>query len=412
MNFGITSSTLYIQYTLWGVARNRRLFVTPGERRRRKILAILLCYGLPLLFVVLHYIVQGHRYDVAEDLGPMPTTYGTNLSYLLYWVWDPILCFIAALLSAHTYWMIFRHQKEMSKVFVSSQKNSETKYYRLLLMTFVLTLLHLPIILFIMFHNIVEVGVVPWISWEDTHSDYMRIAYLSRTIIETIPDFVMMASLSYWSIAFCGFSYFAFFGTGTEARRQYRMVLEEGARRLGIQLPKRKAKQPSKNSPPSKQKRSWLDRLLGRRTADESFLSTLGTSTTSTTITPSFGRKKAVASSSANTDRIRPDETIVISPSIIQTFDSERQDDVKRYHRQSLDGEDAKGHPYHQHSWMEMSTGDRTSRGEEEDIDLEAMGSGSRSNRRVEQEQHVPVVEPHVPGEPAQEPAATEEITF
>ncbi|KAG8751844.1 a-factor receptor [Serendipita sp. 396] len=387
MNFGLSAGTLYVQYTLWKVARNRRLFVSPREKRRQKLWAVFFCYGIPLIFVVLHYIVQGHRYDLVEDLGPTPTAYPTPLTYVLYFIWDPIFCLIAIGLSIHTYSILYRHGRTMEKVFISSKKNSEKKYYRLLGMTLLISLIHFPIVLGIMLYNAIKVPTQPWISWDDTHFDFNRINYLSREIVETIPDIVTISSISYWSIALCGYTYFFFFGTGTEARRQYRVALVAVCRRFGIELPERKEKEKKKTTRSTGGKRSWLDRLLGRRREGESFLSTIGDTSTGITFVRTFQRESV--SGKSGMDKVRPDETIVISPSTVS---------------QARDGEDIK----HYHSWIEVESRRERPSGEEEGIDLEAQGSSAVEQREQEQEQRSQFEEEQITAEPEQ----TEEITF
>ncbi|KAG8827203.1 a-factor receptor [Serendipita sp. 399] len=224
MNFAIIGATLSIQYNLWRVVRNKQLYVTIAERRRQKIVVICLCYGLPLLFAVLHYIIQGHRYDIVEDVGPVPTTTLSPVSFAIYFLWDPILCLITIALSLHTYWMVLQRRGELSKLFISGKKNNESRFYRLLAMTLVQTLIHFPIGLFTVLFNATQLKMSPWISWDDTHFDYMRILYFPRTTVESTPNAVMKLSISFWTVPLCGFLYFLFFGTGKDARRQYRMA--------------------------------------------------------------------------------------------------------------------------------------------------------------------------------------------
>ncbi|KAG8748804.1 a-factor receptor [Serendipita sp. 396] len=364
MNFAISAATLYIQFHLWKVARNKRLLVSVAERRRQKIWGICWCYGIPVLFVVLHYIVQGHRYDVAEDLGPMPTTYLTPVAFAVYYIWDPIMCLISIGFSLHTYWIIIRHRKQMAKVFVSSKKNSEKRYYRLLAMSLMLTLLHLPLVLWVVIYNATVATVYPWISWEDTHSNYMRISYISRTMAESFTNFVTISSISYWAVTLCGFTFFLFFGTGTEARRQYWAALTWVAARFGIKLPERKKKE-KKNPTASGVSASvagtptWFDRLFGRRGGDDSFLSTLGTSTTTAVeFSTSFNKKESSSRGVRSPmNKARVDETISISPSV----------DHKR------DGDDFKRH----NPWMETSMGEVTSGEYDDGIALEVRGESA-----------------------------------
>ncbi|KAG8866272.1 a-factor receptor, partial [Serendipita sp. 405] len=180
MATGLSSPTVHIQYMLWRIARNRKLWITPQQRRRQKIWAYFFGYGIPILFVVIHYIAQGHRYDVIEDLGPAPTTYLTPVAFALYYVWDPLFCIIALVFSILTYITCRRHQKEIANMFVSSKKHNANQYYRLLFLSAVLVFIHFPLVFWVVIANGVDYTIFPWISWEDTHSNYMRILYMTR----------------------------------------------------------------------------------------------------------------------------------------------------------------------------------------------------------------------------------------
>lgn len=75
-----------------------------------------MCFGLPLLFMVLRayiqpfhllfissfhsdYVVQGHRFDIIEGYGCRPTTYFSIAALFIVWI-PPILMAIAALIFA------------------------------------------------------------------------------------------------------------------------------------------------------------------------------------------------------------------------------------------------------------------------------------------------------------------------
>ncbi|KAG8811081.1 a-factor receptor [Serendipita sp. 399] len=213
MNFGLSSSTVYIQYTLWKVSRNRKLLIT---------------------------LRQGHRYDVVEDLGPTSTIYLTPVAFALYYVWDPVFCIIAIIFSILTYINIIRHRKEVANMFSLSRRHNASQYYRLLAITLVLTLIHLPLVLRGLIINVVDYEVYPWISWDDTHSNYMRIQYISRFMLGTMPtSTVSNLSLAYWAVALCGYIYFALYGTGAEALAQYKQAILYIPRRLGLTSPPR-----------------------------------------------------------------------------------------------------------------------------------------------------------------------------
>ncbi|KAG8839580.1 hypothetical protein FRC20_005978, partial [Serendipita sp. 405] len=148
------------------------------------------------------------------------------------------------------------------------------------------------------------------------------------------------------------------------ARRQYWAALTWVAARFGIKLPERKKKE-KKNPTASGVSASvagtptWFDRLFGRRGGDDSFLSTLGTSTTTAVeFSTSFNKKESSSRGVRSPmNKARVDETISISPSV----------DHKR------DGDDFKRH----NPWMETSMGEVTSGEYDDGIALEVRGESA-----------------------------------
>lgn len=43
----------------------------------------------------LDYVVQGHRFDILEDIGCFPSVYNVTLAYPLYLIWAPLLAIIS-----------------------------------------------------------------------------------------------------------------------------------------------------------------------------------------------------------------------------------------------------------------------------------------------------------------------------
>lgn len=69
--FAVPLSSLSQMRRLASVASPKRPLFSPKARRRRLIEEGIMCFFLPLLMLPLLYIVQGHRYDVLEGLGPL-----------------------------------------------------------------------------------------------------------------------------------------------------------------------------------------------------------------------------------------------------------------------------------------------------------------------------------------------------
>ncbi|KAG8769227.1 a-factor receptor [Serendipita sp. 398] len=285
MATGLSSPTVHIQYMLWRIARNRKLWITPQQRRRQKIWAYFFGYGIPILFVVIHYIAQGHRYDVIEDLGPAPTTYLTPVAFALYYVWDPLFCIIALVFSILTYITCRRHQKEIANMFVSSKKHNANQYYRLLFLSAVLVFIHFPLVFWVVIANGVDYTIFPWISWEDTHSNYMRILYMTRFMVEHREGMVAAWSVSYWAVGLTGYLYFLCYGTGSESLRRYKGAALWILRRLGF---KSKPSTSEQEVGVDRSRKRWSIPLFARQQKETGLFSSME-QTGTTTLVPQEG---------------------------------------------------------------------------------------------------------------------------
>ncbi|KAJ6484209.1 pheromone A receptor-domain-containing protein [Mycena sanguinolenta] len=54
-----------------------------ADKRRPQIFEALVCFGLPIFFMALHYVVHGHHFDIIEQYGGRPTTDLSVLAIML-----------------------------------------------------------------------------------------------------------------------------------------------------------------------------------------------------------------------------------------------------------------------------------------------------------------------------------------
>ncbi|KAH8103760.1 putative pheromone receptor [Phellopilus nigrolimitatus] len=73
------------------------------EKRRAILFDLAIVLGLPLLNIVLSYIVQGHRFNIFEEVGCQPAIVNTALAYVLLLAWPLVIGSISMdLLSVRT----------------------------------------------------------------------------------------------------------------------------------------------------------------------------------------------------------------------------------------------------------------------------------------------------------------------
>ncbi|PVF90770.1 fungal pheromone STE3G-protein-coupled receptor, partial [Serendipita vermifera] len=253
----IASSTFCIQYKLWIIASTKAVFITKTEMRRQKYATYFLCVGLPLIVCALHYVVQGHRGDIYEDIGPYSSTYNVTLAFAIYYPWDPVICTVSGVFSVMTIRLFLAHRKEIDKALaVGSPNANKDRYFRLMWLAAVAVAVHLPLALWPIIYNGVVFEVRPWISWKVTHSNYMRISYFSRFMMSRQRVGIAVFSIGYWAIVLCGILFFLFFGFGEEAFKQYRAILGAILKPFGIKIHQEKKRKTVK--------KTWVDVLLRR----------------------------------------------------------------------------------------------------------------------------------------------------
>jgi hypothetical protein len=172
----------------------------------------------------LDFVIQGHRHNVIEDLGPMGSTYNVTLAFPLFYIWEPLICFISAIYCALTIIYFVKKRVELNKMFEDqSSRVTKSSYVRIIGLCAVGIAVHLPISFTLVLGNGIFSTIYPWISWEDTHSNFGQIAYINRTIVDmdNWRRVKIQTAMSFCFITLSGILYFAFFGTGKEAFGYY-----------------------------------------------------------------------------------------------------------------------------------------------------------------------------------------------
>lgn len=196
---------------------------------------------VPCLTVALsEIIVEGHRFDIFEEIGCSPDYYDVTLAFPISFIWTPVLLIITLvyagafgssdlfprLMSHHTLVLntrLFWRNSQMFNGMLGSNKNpNQNRYIRLIVLSASQIFTTLPASLFSLYVNARYQTVHPWISWNDTHSDYSFVGQVPSFIWRADPVTVAIFELNRWIIVAAAFLFFAFFGFAEEARRHYR----------------------------------------------------------------------------------------------------------------------------------------------------------------------------------------------
>ncbi|KAI9462940.1 pheromone A receptor-domain-containing protein [Russula earlei] len=227
MNVAIPAASLCINHRLYKMVANvKPVGPTRAEKRRAIITDLLIGLGIPLLQIPAQYVVSGHRYNIYEDFGPSFEIVFMPPSFFLFFAWPVAIgcvSLVYCVLSIYNF----------KEVITFNGGLNRGRYLRLIALSSVEILGTIPLGTYFIVSN-AKMGVTPWISWDDTHSNYSRVVQIAAFIWKSDPATVVSIELYRWLLVLCAFIFFAFFGFAVEARRHYRLAFTSLASCIGL----------------------------------------------------------------------------------------------------------------------------------------------------------------------------------
>ena len=183
--------------------------------------------------VVVAVVVQGHRFDILEDVGCYPAIVNTSLTYVLVTLW-PVFIGIASLVFTamnFSYLRTSRHSLDSWLECSPSQLLTISLYRRLVLLGLTAFLLSF----WLSIQDVVlqiTAGSVTWPGWDVVHADFGRVDQLPRGIWAAAAGKTgggLAVELRRWVSVGCALCAFGMLGTTREAGERYksfgRMIL-------------------------------------------------------------------------------------------------------------------------------------------------------------------------------------------
>jgi len=231
INVAIPVASLCINRRLYHISCVRSVTVSKAEKRRAVVVDMAIGLGVPLIFMVLQYIPQGHRFDIWEDIGCFPFTYNTPVALALVSIPPIIIGLISGVygvLSIRSFLLLRSQFQEV----LSVNKNLRVgRYLRLMMLSGIETVSTLSIGSYALYLNITVLE--PWKGWEDTHVDFSFVGQYPAVLWRATP-FAPMLELSRWLVIVCAVVFFIFFGFAEEARKNYRSAAQSVVKHVGV----------------------------------------------------------------------------------------------------------------------------------------------------------------------------------
>ncbi|CAE6407407.1 unnamed protein product [Rhizoctonia solani] len=219
-NWAFSSSTLCICRYLAQVSSPHHKIPNATDRRRRMIFEIFMCAGMPLIAMALHYIVQGHRFDILEDFGCNPTTYVSVAALFIVYL-PPLFFSLITLIYAGIALRWFVHRRAQFQAVLQSHNSGLTtgRYLRLIALAVTEMLFAAAMTLFILIVTLEDNGLRPWVSWDFVHADWHRVDQFAKVLAPSY--FWDRYLLTWYMVPMTSVIFFAFFGFGQEAKAEY-----------------------------------------------------------------------------------------------------------------------------------------------------------------------------------------------
>ncbi|KAF9458256.1 pheromone receptor [Collybia nuda] len=218
----IPAASLCINRRLYRISRLQTAKVSDAEKRREMIVDFAIALGLPIFFIIISYIPQGHRYDIFEDIGCVPIGYATPVYVILVQFPPVAIGCVTAVYSVLSIRAFIDRQKKLQELMVGCTSMNTNRYFRLMCLAGIEVMLTIPLGCFMIMESInINGGMHPWISWADTHwgfnrhDTYPAASWRDGSRKESVAEF------SRWLVIICAFIFFAFFGFAEEARHNY-----------------------------------------------------------------------------------------------------------------------------------------------------------------------------------------------
>nr|ANB67034.1 pheromone receptor [Agrocybe salicacicola] len=218
-SYALPLATLCICKHLEMVSSSRKVSYDGRDRKRRMIFEGIMCFLVPMVFMALHYIVQGHRYDIFENVGCQASVYISIQAVFIIWFPQLLFAFITfiyAALALHNF--IRRRLTFASHLQNSNSALTTNRYLRLIAMALMEMVWGTTLTAYNLWSN-VSPGLRPWTDWDDVHSNFSRVDLFATAGIPK--EFLRTMMLFWWTLPASSFIFFLFFGFGEEAMKEY-----------------------------------------------------------------------------------------------------------------------------------------------------------------------------------------------
>ncbi|EIW56741.1 STE3-domain-containing protein [Trametes versicolor FP-101664 SS1] len=221
---GIPIASLCISRRLYNISRVSSVMVTRAEKRRVILQDTLCCVLFPIICMVLSYIVQGHRFNIFENLGCYPAIYNTLPTYFLVYMWPILIGIISSVYCILSLIMLLKRHAQFREFLQTGGALTVSRYYRLMALAVTEIVFTIPLGVYELYSNAIDGALHPWLGWDDAHFDFSVVEEVPAVVWRAYPKVAIPLEMSRWVLPVCAFVFFGYFGFAEEARRHYKLA--------------------------------------------------------------------------------------------------------------------------------------------------------------------------------------------
>ncbi|KAJ8474492.1 hypothetical protein ONZ45_g15928 [Pleurotus djamor] len=233
LSVAIPAASLCINRRLYKIASVQAASITHADKKRAVLIDLAIGLGIPFTQMGLQMIVEGHRFDIWEDIGCLPKTFNTPPAYPLSILWPLVIGLVSAVYCILTLRAFMIRRLQFQQLLARNASLTINRYFRLMALATLELLFNTPISAYGVYLSITSSPIQPWRGMADAHFDWYTVDTFPAILWRWNKTAVISLEISRWSIVFCGLVFFAFFGFAEEARRHYRQTFWAIAKKLG-----------------------------------------------------------------------------------------------------------------------------------------------------------------------------------
>ncbi|KDQ23627.1 hypothetical protein PLEOSDRAFT_1048633 [Pleurotus ostreatus PC15] len=224
ISVAIPAAALCIYRRLYKIASVQTVALSRAEKRRAVMVDLAIGLGIPFTQMALQIIVQGHRYDIWEDVGCLPRTFNTPPAYPLTFLWPLVIALISAVYCILTLRAFMIRRAQFRQFLSANSSLTMHRYFRLMALATVELVFNTSLNTFGTYLTITSNTIQPWRGWDDAHFDWYLVDTFPAVLWRMSTRNIISLEMGRWSVVFCSILFFAFFGFADEARKNYKLA--------------------------------------------------------------------------------------------------------------------------------------------------------------------------------------------